>query len=404
VANGDNADWLRKDLRSGMLNLNLIIDEEVFYGLIDDPRLSTVPAYTSSTAAALPQNGVPQLITAISADGTPTFHYPMSDLSAHPYGRGFLIVTPPAFWPLDTVNGNPIPLSAMKAAFADFIKLRHGGSGYLGGVRNVQAPVAYPNAVGNLLPEKPFRSFTTFLPNGASPPNPFLSIYDTLMRPAKLGAVTGDVATMPAVEMDVRRNPGDPADLRWFNRTELPPRMLFQLPFYDDPANPNDDSPASEIPMTDRSASPATYAAANDHPFLSNRNANLFDSATDIDNTTDASLGWNGGGPGADRRRHPYWQTEILQKISNNTTVRTHQFAVWVTVGLFEVVLEGDSSKVLIDPNLAVDQLGKEIGRDAGTAVRYRAFFIVDRTRAFGFDPNNPDDFRPLVVYRKRIE
>ena len=44
AATGHNADWLRQDLRPGQLNLNLIIDEEAFFGLIDDPRLSTAAA------------------------------------------------------------------------------------------------------------------------------------------------------------------------------------------------------------------------------------------------------------------------------------------------------------------------------------------------------------------------
>ncbi|MFO0909975.1 MAG: hypothetical protein U0794_16780 [Isosphaeraceae bacterium] len=30
VASGTNYDWARQDLRAGLLNLNLIVDEEVF--------------------------------------------------------------------------------------------------------------------------------------------------------------------------------------------------------------------------------------------------------------------------------------------------------------------------------------------------------------------------------------
>ena len=37
---GTNFDWARADIKPGLLNLNLIIDEEVFFGLIDDPRLN----------------------------------------------------------------------------------------------------------------------------------------------------------------------------------------------------------------------------------------------------------------------------------------------------------------------------------------------------------------------------
>jgi hypothetical protein len=37
---GENFDWFRQDRRPGLLNLNLIIDEEVFFGLIDDQRIN----------------------------------------------------------------------------------------------------------------------------------------------------------------------------------------------------------------------------------------------------------------------------------------------------------------------------------------------------------------------------
>src|SRR5262249_25008570 len=61
-------------------------------------------------------------------------------------------------------------------------------------------------------------------------------------------------------------------------------------------------------------------------------------------------------GKGADDRcQHPYFRTEWLQKVTNLTTVRTHQFAVWVTVGFFEVVRRGRPS------DLIADQLGQEM-------------------------------------------
>jgi len=35
---------------------------------------------------------------------------------------------------------------------------------------------------------------------------------------------------------------------------------------------------------------------------------------------------------------------------------------------------------------------------------RYRGFFLVDRLKLTGFDPNAPGSFRPAVVYRQTIE
>src|SRR5207249_8616120 len=45
---GQNFDWYRQDRKPGLLNLNLIIDEEVFFGLVDDPRLNLNLAFSSS--------------------------------------------------------------------------------------------------------------------------------------------------------------------------------------------------------------------------------------------------------------------------------------------------------------------------------------------------------------------
>jgi hypothetical protein len=99
-----------------------------------------------------------------------------------------------------------------------------------------------------------------------------------------------------------------------------------------------------------------------------------------------------------DYRQHPLYQTEMLQKIMNLTTVRTHQFAVWITVGFFEVVRPGT-------PELGVpDVLGQELGLTAGHNIRYRSFFVLDRTKATGFNPYNPGNFRDCVTYRRRIE
>ena len=61
----------------------------------------------------------------------------------------------------------------------------------------------------------------------------------------------------------------------------------------------------------------------------------------------------------ADRRQHPFFRTELLQKVMNLTTVRTQQFAVYVTVGFFEVKKEGNAN------TLQPDILGAEI--DPGT-------------------------------------
>jgi hypothetical protein len=109
-------------------------------------------------------------------------------------------------------------------------------------------------------------------------------------------------------------------------------------------------------------------------------------------------------GPNTDDRQHPYWRSEQLQKAMNLTTVRTHQYAVWITIGFFEVKRQGDLGMFATNPQLAFDIMGPEIGAANGKRTRFRGFYLVDRLQLTGFNPNSPGQFRSAVVYSKRIQ
>jgi hypothetical protein len=111
-----------------------------------------------------------------------------------------------------------------------------------------------------------------------------------------------------------------------------------------------------------------------------------------------------GNGGATDEGQHPYYRTEMLQRVMNLTTVRTHQYAVWITVGFFRVVRQGDPSLAYSNPALAYDTLGAEVGLPGGKRTRYRSFFIVDRTKLIGFDPSAPGNYRDAVLYRQTIQ
>ena len=91
------------------------------------PRTYSLPL---NGRAPIPQSGppVPLVVTAIDANGSPAYVYPITNQG--------VTVTDPILAALN--QGNPsgpmrIVDSRIKAAFAQFLWLRHGGSGYLFG-------------------------------------------------------------------------------------------------------------------------------------------------------------------------------------------------------------------------------------------------------------------------------
>jgi hypothetical protein len=154
---------------------------------------------------------------------------------------------------------------------------------------------------------------------------------------------------------------------------------------------------------------PATYFLNNGYPVLSwSGDAPTFPPGT-VGATPgvprNSNLGAGGGVTNPDFRQHPNWRLEMMQRVMNETTVRTHQYAVWITVGFFEILKQGDIGNLAQgNPVLAFDTMGPEVGAVTGKGVRYRGFFLVDRTKLNGFNPGNTGSFRNAVVYRKVIQ
>jgi hypothetical protein len=370
---------------------------------------------------------VPTVVTQVNVNGTPTAGFGMANVGFN-----------------DTDPTTSTPGHLMKAAFSDFLKLRHGGSGFLFafGMGSVGDPNPNIPTTG-VASERPFHALS------------FPDIDYTVMRPASLPpspstflpsnpTYTAPMATWPASSVawpntqptggGLIIDPGQRNPYYFTQPSALPPTTL--PPNFNPTGAVNAAGPPPSIPAQrlfqiadargtsnasdggDNNVNNQTQIALNvggvQVNLLYNNDCDLMLPKLDpavFPNNVDAaaappfdiSLGGNGG---QDRRQHPYFRTEWLQKIMNLTTVRTHQYAVWITVGFFEVTQQGDPllANSAQGYQLAYDQLGMELNALSGRNIRYRSFFIIDRTKLVGFNPIAPGDFRNAVIYRQTIE
>jgi hypothetical protein len=472
VMQGINFDWLRQDTKPGLINPNLIIDEEVFFSVFGKQAVTPggivqqlmnfdqlpAPSWTGGswgypgTASQLPlavgSSPVPIVVTSTLATGAPGSGYPMNNVG---------MVAPD---PLSTVN--PIN-NQMKVAFAQFLTLRHGGSGYVFGYGSGLPGQNFSVALGTANPnepvpptavpaDRPFHSLSypdidyTVLRPAALPPSqytdPVQNLAPTAGPPPQLyagdpgvknplaypGYTTGPITATnlgPTSTMTTPTWVPGPTTLRL--PPAIPLRRLFQIPdaYSVIPGGPysnageQGDSSLNNLTPTAVTTNPATGALPPFNASVGPVNANnsvatiFWPGANTPAPYTNPYLGFSTLAvppvTNTDDRQHPYFRSEQLQKAVNLTTSRTHQYAVWITVGFFEVRRQGDLLMAAAGAGtqaatLAYDILGPEIGASTGATTRYRSFFIVDRLKLTAYDPNVIGSFRPAVVYRQAIE
>ncbi len=95
--------------------------------------------------------------------------------------------------------------------------------------------------------------------------------------------------------------------------------------------------------------------------------------------------------------RAAYFKYDRRQRLGNLVTSRSSVFAIWITIGYFEMNSDG-SLKTKFDGT------GYEIGAEDGGARRNRAFFIFDRSIPVAFEPGKNHNVDRAVLVRSMIE
>ena len=104
-------------------------------------------------------------------------------------------------------------------------------------------------------------------------------------------------------------------------------------------------------------------------------------------------------GPFNDHDRNPFFRYQALQRLGNLVTTRSNVYAVWITVGYFEVTL-GTVDPVHPDGYM----LGAELGTDTGEIERHRAFYIFDRSIPVGFERGKDLNVEQAILLKRFIE
>jgi hypothetical protein len=79
-----------------------------------------------------------------------------------------------------------------------------------------------------------------------------------------------------------------------------------------------------------------------------------------------------------------------VSRLSNLTTGRSNVFAVYITLGFFEY-----------DPTTG--DLGQEAGADRGETKRYKAFYVIDRSKPVGFQVGQDHNVEKTILIRRYL-
>ena len=106
-------------------------------------------------------------------------------------------------------------------------------------------------------------------------------------------------------------------------------------------------------------------------------------------------------GPAQGPDRNPYFRYQALARLGNLVTTRSNVYAIWITVGYFQVSPNPNGADTAHPDGY---QLGQELGSDTGEIERHRAFYIYDRTIPVGFVRGQDTNVEHGLLLRRYIE
>ncbi len=114
------------------------------------------------------------------------------------------------------------------------------------------------------------------------------------------------------------------------------------------------------------------------------------------------------------RKDNPYFRFKDIIKLGNSVTSQSNVYAIWITIGYFEIEPNFRSNRAgndftakpfHIDPAHPDGyRYGMEMGSDIGKVTRHRAFYIVDRSIPVAFEPGVNHNVDKAVLVRHHLE
>lgn len=115
--------------------------------------------------------------------------------------------------------------------------------------------------------------------------------------------------------------------------------------------------------------------------------------------------GYVAANPVATDPRNSLFRYGVLNRLGNLVTTRSNVYAIWITVGYFEVEpnrVQGVTVWDAFHPDGY--RVAQEIGIETGEVERHRAFYLVDRSIPVAFEPGENHNVDRCILLRRYIE